>query len=327
MSSKGLVLVTGANGFVAGRTVAHFLQAGYTVRGTVRSRKSADGLVAALSDYIKNRLLKIVEVPDITVSGAFDSALEGVTDVAHLATPVSVTDTDVVGIYLAALQGTLSILDPTLRHAGIKSFVFMSSLAAVISYSQPRTYTEADWHDESVEIVDKQGAAAGGLMVYTASKVKAERVFWYIAGPPLFLPKSPEKIATTNAFIWQVFSGQYYPAGPTGYGHHVNVRDGARLQVFVVESPEVLNGQRIIVGGRTAFGVPQAVADILREAYPDRKHIIKEGTPGQDCSPSGESVAGWADLGSSKAVKATGQDWILYKKMVFDAAKMFERFL
>ncbi|KAK9417316.1 putative NAD-dependent epimerase/dehydratase domain-containing protein [Seiridium unicorne] len=296
MSSKGLVLVTGANGFVAGRTVAHFLQAGYAVRGTVRSRKSADGLVAALSDYIKNRLLKIVEVPDITVSGAFDSALEGVTDVAHLATPVSVTNTDVVGIRLAALQGTLSILDSTLRHAGIKSFVFMSPLAAVISYSQPRTYTEADWHDESVEIVDKQGAAAGGLMVYTASKVKAERVFWswiesnkpsfravalcpvYIAGPPLFLPKSPEKIATTNAFVWQVFSGQDYPAGPTVYGHHVDVREVARLQVFVVENPEVLNGQRIIVGGRTAFGVPQTVADILREAYPDRKHIIKEGT-------------------------------------------------
>ncbi|KAK9790913.1 hypothetical protein SCARD494_08161 [Seiridium cardinale] len=277
MSSKGLVL------------------AGYAVRGTVRSRKSVDGLVAALSDYIKNGLLEIVEVPDITVSGAFDSSLEGVTDVAHLATPVSVTNTDVVGIYLAALQGTLSILDSTLRYAGIESFVFMSSVAAFISYSQPRTYTEADWHDESVEIVDEQGAAAGGLMVYTASKVKAERVFW-----SWIESKKPSFRAVALCPV---------------------------LQVFVVENLEVLNGQRVIVGGRTAFGVPQAVADILQEAYPDRKHIIKEGTPGQGYSPTGESVASWADLDSSKAVKATGQDWISYKKMVLHAAKMFEGFL
>ncbi|KAK9776151.1 putative Dihydroflavonol 4-reductase [Seiridium cardinale] len=261
MSSKGLVL------------------AGYAVRGTVRSRKSVDGLVAALSDYIKNGLLEIVEVPDITVSGAFDSSLEGVTDVAHLATPVSVTNTDVVGIYLAALQGTLSILDSTLRYAGIESFVFMSSVAAFISYSQPRTYTEADWHDESVEIVDEQGAAAGGLMVYTASKVKAERVFW-----SWIESKKPSFRAVALCPV-------------------------------------------VIVGGRTAFGVPQAVADILQEAYPDRKHIIKEGTPGQGYSPTGESVASWADLDSSKAVKATGQDWISYKKMVLHAAKMFEGFL
>jgi nucleoside-diphosphate-sugar epimerase len=75
MSSNGLVLVTGANGYIAARTVEAFLQAGYSVRGSVRSKKSATELVEALSEYASR--LEIAEVPDITVPGAFDEAVKG----------------------------------------------------------------------------------------------------------------------------------------------------------------------------------------------------------------------------------------------------------
>jgi nucleoside-diphosphate-sugar epimerase len=37
MSTKGLVLITGANGYIASVTVGAFLEAGWTVRGAVRS--------------------------------------------------------------------------------------------------------------------------------------------------------------------------------------------------------------------------------------------------------------------------------------------------
>lgn len=75
MSSKPIVLVTGANGYIAGPVIEAFLKAGYAVRGTVRSRSSADPLVRALSAYEED--LEIVEVPDIVASGAFDSAVKG----------------------------------------------------------------------------------------------------------------------------------------------------------------------------------------------------------------------------------------------------------
>jgi nucleoside-diphosphate-sugar epimerase len=75
MSSKGLVLVTGANGYIAARTVEAFLKAGYSVRGTVRSKPSARGLLDALPEYADR--LEIVEVPDITVPGAYDEAVKG----------------------------------------------------------------------------------------------------------------------------------------------------------------------------------------------------------------------------------------------------------
>jgi nucleoside-diphosphate-sugar epimerase len=131
----------------------------------------------------------------------------------------------------------------------------------------------------------------------------------------------------TNEFIWQVFSGQDYPPGPTGYGTHVDVRDVGRMAVFGVEHPEIANGQRYIVGGNGNFANPQAAADVLRKAYPERRNIIKEGTPGEGY------MSGWGFLPdgikviSDKAVKATGQNWIPYDKMVLDAAKMFEAFL
>ena len=75
MSNKGTVLVTGANGYIAARTVEAFLQAGYTVRGTARSKTTTQGLRDALAKY--GDKLEIVEVPDITAPGAFDNAVQG----------------------------------------------------------------------------------------------------------------------------------------------------------------------------------------------------------------------------------------------------------
>jgi len=73
--SKGLVLVTGANGYIAAKTVEAFLEAGWSVRGTVRSLRSAKPVGDALSQYADR--LTFAEVPDITVPGAFDEAVKG----------------------------------------------------------------------------------------------------------------------------------------------------------------------------------------------------------------------------------------------------------
>ena len=75
MTHNSLVLVTGANGYIAARTVEAFLKAGHSVRGTVRSKSSVKPVVDALSEYASR--LEIVEVPDITAEGAFDEAVKG----------------------------------------------------------------------------------------------------------------------------------------------------------------------------------------------------------------------------------------------------------
>ncbi len=76
--SKGLILISGVNGYIASRTAQHFLDSGFSVRGTVRQRSSAKSLLEdAFRDYAEAGKFEVVEVPDITVEGAFDEAVKG----------------------------------------------------------------------------------------------------------------------------------------------------------------------------------------------------------------------------------------------------------
>jgi nucleoside-diphosphate-sugar epimerase len=76
--SKGLILVTGVNGYIAAVAAKHFLDAGHSVRGTVRQLGSAESLLEVLKNYVEAGKFTVVEVPDITVDGAFDEAVKGI---------------------------------------------------------------------------------------------------------------------------------------------------------------------------------------------------------------------------------------------------------
>lgn len=78
MDSKGLVLISGVNGYIAAQTAAAFLKSGFSVRGTVRLKNPAtNNLLRALDDYVKAGRFELMEVPDITATGAFDKAVQG----------------------------------------------------------------------------------------------------------------------------------------------------------------------------------------------------------------------------------------------------------
>ena len=77
MGSKGTVLITGSNGYIASVTVGVYLDAGWTVRAAVRKQSSAKGLSEVLKKYVDQGKLVFAQVPDITVPGAFDEAVKG----------------------------------------------------------------------------------------------------------------------------------------------------------------------------------------------------------------------------------------------------------
>lgn len=70
------ILVTGASGFVASHVIRYFLEAGFKVRGTVRSEKSAAKVREVHSKYTD--ALSFAFVKDISEIGAFDEAVKGV---------------------------------------------------------------------------------------------------------------------------------------------------------------------------------------------------------------------------------------------------------
>ncbi|CCT69936.1 related to V.vinifera dihydroflavonol 4-reductase [Fusarium fujikuroi IMI 58289] len=341
MSSKPIVLVTGANGYIAGPVIEAFLKAGYAVRGTVRSRSSADPLVRALSAYEED--LEIVEVPDIVASGAFDSAVKGVHAIAHLAAGVSLSFTDPDPVLEVAIQGTLGVLESAITESSVKSVVLMSSVASIINGSKeaPARFTEADWNDEALAAVKKLGKESPSFLIYAASKVASEKAFWkfrddrspsftmtalnpvFVMGPQPGL-ESISKIGGTTAFIWQILSGQEIPKPLTPNPGYVDVRDIARVAVFSVDHPDKANGERFLLA--SGLVPPQAAADVLRKAYPERQDIIKVGTPGQGYFPDyrfpEERV-----LDASKAVKVTGQSFYHVEQTITDTAKSLEKFL
>lgn len=76
-SSNGkTVLVTGINGFIASVLGQHLLSKGYNLRGTTRRIASTEGLLKGAYAPYSDRV-KIFEVPDMTISGAFDEAASG----------------------------------------------------------------------------------------------------------------------------------------------------------------------------------------------------------------------------------------------------------
>lgn len=333
--SKGLVLVTGANGYIAAKTVEAFLEAGWSVRGTVRSLKSAKPVADALHQFADR--LTFTEVPVITAPNAFDEAVKGVDVIAHLAAPVSFSFTDPEPVLRDAVEGTLRALESALTVPTLKSFVFMSSIAAIINnLPPPVTYTESSWNEFALPLVSQLGTSAPPPAIYAASKTAAERAVWkfkaehspkfsicainpcFVAGPPLVVPSSLDRIGETYALMANVYLGKPLEesgisGGSSGY---VDVRDVARLVIFGAENPETVDEERYIAA--SANSPPQAVADILRRAYPDRG-VIKEGTPGVGYA-EGYKFEGMVYDGS-KAVKVTGKEWIPWEKTVVDTVE------
>jgi nucleoside-diphosphate-sugar epimerase len=145
----------------------------------------------------------------------------------------------------------------------------------------------------------------------------------FVLGPPLALPSTPDKVNETNLFILKVFLGGEIPE--LLKGEFVDVRDVARLVVFGVEHADETHNQRYLTS--SGFANPQAVADILRRAYPERRSVIKQGEPGSGYVADYSRPPNAALADASKAATATGQPWIGIETMVVDTAKAFEKYL
>ncbi|KAJ4365741.1 hypothetical protein N0V83_008361 [Neocucurbitaria cava] len=344
-----LVLITGVNGYIGAVVAKHFLDHGYSVRGTVRKVASAKELMdSPLKEFVDVGKFGVVEVPDITGDGAFDEAVKGVTAILHLASPVSMDFKDPVPIIYAAINGTKTILNSALACAGsqLKTVIVMSSIAAVkSSHPPPYSFTEEDWNDFAEDMCREQKTETPGPAIYIASKTAGERVFWefqserqppfmmasvnpvFVIGPPLVAPKTAYAVGGTIQSIYQVFAGASNILPSSTVPQAVDVRDVAQLLRYAVEHPHETNGERYIAS--SSINHPQAVADILREEWKsDVKALerIAVGKPGEGYSMDYQSVdeQGGYYIDSSKARKLLeGGQWIRYKQSVIDTAMMF----
>ncbi|CAL1701410.1 unnamed protein product [Somion occarium] len=171
-----IVLVTGASGFSGAWIVRAFLDAGYSVHGTVRSLAKAQYLNNLFKSY--DDRFKAVIIEDTSKLGAFDkvvndevSAVVHVAGVAHFAPSV-----DQAAIFGPNTDSVVDLLQTLLKYGtNVKRFIYMSSAQAMLGKPLTHIYTEDDWNDNAVAEAKEKGSQADGQVLYAASKVLAER--------------------------------------------------------------------------------------------------------------------------------------------------------
>ncbi|QRV79239.1 D-lactaldehyde dehydrogenase [Ceratobasidium sp. AG-Ba] len=286
IKAPATVLVTGASGFIAVWVCKTFLEAGYTVRGTVRSASKGDYLV----DLFKSDKFSYVIVDDIAKDGAFDEAVKGVDAVAHTASPFHFQADDPQTLIEPAVKGTVGILKSIQKNApGVQRVVVTSSVAAIMNTSKPTgtIYTENDWNELSVREVEEKGKGAAGGDKYRASKTLAEKAAWaevetqkpswdlatinppMVFGPILHQVDDPANLNTSVAMVYKIIHAK---EGETPKEtllqpnmNFVDVRDVALAHLRALEVPEA-GGQRFIAAGGALCW--QDALDILPPPHP-----------------------------------------------------------
>ncbi|CAH0036580.1 unnamed protein product [Clonostachys rhizophaga] len=327
-----LVLVTGANGFIATHILQTLLQGGYHVRGVVRSQSSADAVLKTFPD--NSGSLSVVVVPDMTITGAFDEAVKGIDAVLHTASPftLNVNDNE-AEVLLPAIKMTQGLLESVSTYgADVKRVVITSSFAAMVDLTKGlwpgHTYNEADWNPITYEAAKTADAGTA----YVASKALAEKAAWKfvqdrkldfditVLCPPMVFgpPAHPLSFSALNIAAWDInrfLSGELQDVPNTDFWGFVDVRDLAKAHIRALEVPEAGNERFFITAGRYSY---QQTADVLRasSSIPDaEKKKVPLGQPGHNYP--GPNVY---ELDNSKSIRILGAEYRSFEESILDSA-------
>lgn len=300
-----LVVVTGANGFIAQHCVAALLHQGYKVVGTVRSQAKA----AAVRDvHRQHPRLDTVVVEDITSPDAYLSQLRALAPSAilHLASPFTYATTDYErDLMIPSVRGTTAVFEAATQIKSVRRVVQTNSFACIYDADAglcpEKTYSARDWspltYEDGVNAPNPPAA-------YRASKTAAERAgcdFMRSRRPQFDLvslcpgmvfgaflpgaaPSSIRDLNTSNSLVQAVVSagGEDAPIPPTKAPAWVDVRDVADAHVRSLSTPEAGGGRFLLAA---SVYCNQELADVSRkvlaETNPKLRSRIPVGEPGR----------------------------------------------
>ena len=173
---KPLVLLTGPNGFMSAQVLSGLLNAGYRVRGVVRSLAKATHLEKSHARHVKSDDLTFECVLDIQREDAFDAVVADVNFCCHVASPYfTISDNLLQDLIEPAINGTRNAMASALKSTTLKRLAVMSSFASVVDLAKkPRPgyiYTSNDCDPLTI----KEGAK-GGYLACHVNKTEAEKV-------------------------------------------------------------------------------------------------------------------------------------------------------
>ncbi|MGL4238730.1 SDR family oxidoreductase [Tabrizicola sp.] len=270
-----VILLTGVSGFIAKHIALKCLNAGFSVRGTVRRLDRAGEVHAALQPYLTESAGQLsLVLADLESDAGWAEAMAGVVAVVHTASPFPLSQPkDPATLIRPAVEGTERVLKAAAA-AGVTRVVLTSSTVAVLNEAKPDTQQdEADWCDVHLPTTT----------AYAKSKTLAERAAWEIAkarglklttinpglvvGPPL-----DEHYGSSLGLIERVLKGKDPMLPPFGFPL-VDVRDVAEMHLRALQLPETSGNRYIAASGSMAM---VDIGRTLKAAYPSRRIPTRE---------------------------------------------------
>lgn len=259
--SNDLVLITGATGHVGSCTLLHLLEAGFNVRAAVRSPAKMASVLSRPQIKALNPgpRLTFTIVPDISVPGAYDNAVEGVTHIIHIASPLASGDNRIPveqhdeHFIRPAVSGTLNLLEAANLVGTVRRVTITSSFVALVPLDElegsrirpaNRPVTPND------RIAFNPGPYRSSFEAYAASKVAAlhhaeawierERPAFdvvhlhpgFVLGRNDMATSYTEAMAGTNSVVLALLLGKRF--GPFA-GTTVHAEDVARAHIMSLD--------------------------------------------------------------------------------------------
>nr|WP_272911457.1 NAD-dependent epimerase/dehydratase family protein [Loktanella sp. M215] len=266
--------MTGITGFIAKAIAADLLNAGYAVRGSLRSPDRAqevrDAIAPRLTDRASLTRLSFVTL-DLMADDGWDAAMEGVAAVIHTASPFPAkTPAHEADLIRPAVDGVLRALRAA-EAAGVRRVVMTSSTAAIMQRDLPdgTTVTAEMWSDLNHV----------SMTAYARSKTLAERAAWDFAeqhpsmqltaiNPSLVIGTPLDRhYGTSLGVIAQMISGKL-PLMPNVGLALVDVTDVAQAHVAALKAPHSI-GKRILLV--SDYVMARDLVAMLRDAAPQAR--------------------------------------------------------
>ncbi|KAF7594608.1 hypothetical protein BBP40_008875 [Aspergillus hancockii] len=285
LAAGSLILVTGANGYIASHIIDLLLNLGYAVRGTVRSKRPW------LDEFFCKKYgvgrFESVTLPLLGDETALKEAMIGVSGVLHVASDVSMSSD--VQVISNNVTTTLNLLKSAAQQKSVTRVVLTSSSFAAL-LPRPNEHgiivNQDSWNDFAVNAAHNPNTPPEqkALLVYAASKTESERQAWkWVAeNKPGFvfntvLPDTnfgkilhPEIRGSTMSLARNILFGDVSAIKYIAPQWFVDVEDTARVHVAALLSGAVTS-ERIF-----AFAAPFNWTDILqvlRRTFPENTHL------------------------------------------------------
>ena len=279
-SSADLVLVTGASGFIATHIVEQLLEAGYRVRGTVRSTKNEEKMKPLYELCPEaNERLEFVKA-DLSNEKCWPEAVKDCTYVIHTASPFPVEapkhEDDLIK---PAVEGTISVIKAAQETGTVKRVVLTSSCEAVYhcdAVTGEKPLTEENWSDVKHHT----------MYPYGKSKTLAERAAWdfiegikeakkielavinpsMVLGGPILCTGNTSSMAMPRMLL-----NKEMPLLPNvGFGV-CDVHDVAKAHVKAMKLPEAAGHRHIVDSGFMWF---KDMADVIEKEFKPQGYNI-----------------------------------------------------